>query len=92
MYNQPTAILVRLTPFVLTYSGFVDGGTEVTLSGIPVAATSANQLSPAGSYDIVASGGACNKYHFSYASGTLTIKNRHDDPSQQVANAFTPYE
>ncbi|WP_420582960.1 choice-of-anchor tandem repeat GloVer-containing protein [Reichenbachiella sp.] len=57
-----------------TYSGFVYGDTENDLDAVPVATTTAEKSSEAGSYPITISGGESAKYNFSYQSGTLIIE------------------
>jgi hypothetical protein len=59
--------------FTLTYSGFVNGETESVLTAAPVAQTSANATSPAGTYAITPSGGEAANYIFKYVAGTLTV-------------------
>ena len=57
------------------YQGFVNGEDASALSGAPSLATSATELSPVGSYDIVASLGtlASPDYSFTLVKGTLNV-------------------
>lgn len=59
--------------FTLTYSGFVNGDSEALFTAQPVASTTANASSNAGSYDINVSGGAIPGYDLIYQKGTLTV-------------------
>jgi hypothetical protein len=59
--------------FTVSYSGFVNVDTETSLTTPPTATTTATSSSPAGTYDIVASGAASPNYNFTYVKGTLTI-------------------
>ena len=59
--------------FELTYDGFRNGDDESALTVKPVATTTATAASPAGTYDIVVSGGEAVCYDFSYTNGTLTV-------------------
>ena len=59
--------------FVLTYEGFKNGETISVLTSEPVATTEATASSPAGSYEIVVSGGSAQNYEFAYVNGTLTV-------------------
>lgn len=60
---------------VLTYvySGFVLGQNNSVLIQEPVASTTAEQFSPAGTYPISLSGGSALNYSFNLVAGTLTI-------------------
>jgi hypothetical protein len=59
-------------PFTATYSGLVFGETPAVLAGSLIFATSADTLSPAGSYPIVPSGQSSGNYAITYLTGTLT--------------------
>lgn len=71
------------------YSGFVNGDTEASLTTLPTVTTTATSASPAGQYDIIASGAASPNYNITYVKGILTIT-----PSQQAQtitfNAINP--
>lgn len=59
--------------FSVGYEGFVNGDDESKLTALPAASSTATELSPAGTYDIVAAGGVSNNYEFNYVKGSLTI-------------------
>lgn len=59
--------------FELIYDGFVYDDDPDDLDETPVAATSADAESPAGSYDINVTGGADKNYSFTYSNGVLTV-------------------
>jgi len=61
--------------FTYSYSGFVNGETEVTapVSPTPTLTTAAGLLSPVGLYQIIPSGAVATNYSFIYVPGTLTI-------------------
>lgn len=60
-------------PFTFTYSGFVNGESESSITASPVISTSAKTTSKVGEYPITISGGSAKNYKFVYESGTLTI-------------------
>jgi sugar lactone lactonase YvrE len=57
----------------LSYTGFVNGDTQATLTTQATASTTATDLSPAGTYPITASGASVANYAINYVAGTLTI-------------------
>lgn len=59
-----------------TYSGFVNGDDETTLSKKPSIATDATTTSNAGEYVITPEGAEAANYDFTYTAGTLTINKR----------------
>ncbi|MDR0371011.1 MAG: T9SS type A sorting domain-containing protein, partial [Prevotellaceae bacterium] len=59
--------------FVLSYTGFVNGDTESSLTSKPTATTTADVADNAGEYPIAVSDGNATNYDFSYRSGTLTV-------------------
>ena len=59
--------------FVISYTGFVNGDKESSLTTKPVVSTTAIQTSNVGNYPITISGGNSNNYTFVYEPGTLTI-------------------
>ena len=68
MYGEENSV------FTVTYSGFVNGDTEASLTSKPSFTTPATRYSDVGSYDIVPTGGSAKNYYFSeYRKGTLTI-------------------
>ncbi|MCX6254982.1 MAG: MBG domain-containing protein [Bacteroidia bacterium] len=60
-------------PLTFTYSGFVNSENESVLDSEPVAATTADATTDAGTVPITVSGGSDNNYSYTYVSGTLTI-------------------
>jgi hypothetical protein len=66
-YGQPNPA------FTISYSGFVNGDSEVDLDALPVAATLATNTSAPGGYPITLGGGTDNNYQFNLANGTLTV-------------------
>ncbi len=59
-----------------TFTGFVNGDDESTLSTMPSIVTEATTTSNAGSYTITPDGAVANNYDMTYVAGTLTIKQR----------------
>ena len=57
----------------LTYDGFKNGETAKVLKKQPMATTNATSESPAGSYQILVSGGEADNYDITRVNGTLTI-------------------
>jgi gliding motility-associated-like protein len=57
----------------ITYSGFVNGDTNTSLSTQPTITTTASTGSPVGNYPITASGAVAANYNISYTAGTLTV-------------------
>ena len=68
--------------FTLSYMGFKYSDNESSLTQKPIATTTANKNSAAGTYPITVSGGHSNNYTFEYVSGTLTIV----DPNVEVVD------
>jgi len=68
-YGDPNPVLT------ITYSGFVNGDTEASLTVKPTAVVAATPSSLVGTYPITASGGVSGKYDFNYVAGILTVKN-----------------
>lgn len=60
-------------PLTISYSGFVNNETIAVINTVPVATTSATLSSPGGSYPIIVSGGADDRYEFNYVSGELLV-------------------
>ncbi len=60
-------------PLTISYSGFVNNETIAVINTVPVATTSATISSPGGSYPIIVSGGADDRYEFNYVFGTLLV-------------------
>jgi hypothetical protein len=57
----------------ISYTGFVNGDTQVGLTRAATITTTANDSSPAGNYPIVVSNGESDKYDLIYENGILTI-------------------
>ena len=57
----------------ISYTGFINGDTEASLTTKAIAATSAVKGSPVGQYIITASGAADTNYDFTYVNGSLDI-------------------
>jgi hypothetical protein len=60
--------------FTISYSGFKNGETESVLDVLPSIFCSADANSPAGTYDIVLSGGSDNNYEYTLVNGVLEVK------------------
>jgi predicted alpha-1,2-mannosidase len=71
--NQYAIQGLALPKFTAKYTGFVNGDTTTNLTTLPTLSTTATSSSPAGYYQITASGAAANNYTFTYVPGTLTI-------------------
>ncbi|MEP6804829.1 MAG: MBG domain-containing protein [Flavobacterium sp.] len=56
-----------------TYTGFVNGDTETSLTTPPAITTTADTTSPVGGYPITASGAASSNYTIVYVDGTLDV-------------------
>ncbi len=62
-----------LPTFTLSYSGFVNGDTNTSLTTQPALSTTATAASKVGTYPITVSGAADTNYAISFVSGTLTV-------------------
>jgi hypothetical protein len=71
--NSSREIGLPNPPFTVSYSGFVNGDDASALTTAPIASSTADTVTPIGTYVITATGGVSPSYTFSYASGTLTI-------------------
>ncbi|WP_419788742.1 MBG domain-containing protein [Mucilaginibacter sp. X4EP1] len=71
--NQNTTYGSALPALTVTYSGFVNGDTQASLTTAATASTTATTASPAGSYTITPGGAVDNNYTITYTNGTLTI-------------------
>jgi gliding motility-associated-like protein len=74
--NQTRVYGLDNAPLTITYTGFVNGDTEVVLNvpgPKPTASVGADKTSPVNTYTITVSGGTDDNYSFSYATGTLTV-------------------
>jgi MBG domain (YGX type) len=65
-----------LPVFTASYDGFVNNETPANLTQPPVIGTTATASSPAGKYDINASGAVDDNYDITYVKGTLTVLAR----------------
>lgn len=75
--NNATMDYCGIMPtYSYTYSGFVNGDDETTLSKKPSIATDATTTSNAGEYVITPEGAEAANYDFTYIAGTLTINKR----------------
>lgn len=75
-----------------SYAGFVNGETEAVLDTKPIASTTADAGTAAGSYAIEVAGGADDNYQFTYVAATLTIGKaqltaKADDKSRKYGEA-----
>ncbi|HCX24829.1 MAG TPA: hypothetical protein DHN29_23135, partial [Cytophagales bacterium] len=59
--------------FIISYSGFVNGEDQQSLTNLPIATSLANVNSDAGTYPINVTGGEDDNYEFVYTDGILTI-------------------
>ena len=71
--NQSSTYGAALPALTVSYSGFVNGDTQASLTTAATASTTATAASPAGSYTINTSGAIDPNYTISYVAGTLTI-------------------
>lgn len=60
-------------PLTVTYSGFVNGDTNASLTTQPTVGTTANAASAVGVYPVTVAGAASPNYLITYRSGTLTV-------------------
>jgi len=80
--NDATRLVGQANPqFTVTYEGFVLGDTASSLKGTLQFSTTANQQSPAGSYQVSASGLSSDTYTITYRSGTLRVRNDPNEPT-----------
>lgn len=66
-YNSDNPVLT------VSYSGFVNGDTQTSLTTPPTISTTATKTSVVGAYPITAGGAAAANYTITYASGTLSV-------------------
>ncbi|HET6559600.1 MAG TPA: MBG domain-containing protein [Prolixibacteraceae bacterium] len=71
--NQSRTYGEKNPPLTFSFKGFANNETMEVIDQLPVAATTATELSSAGSYDIVLSGGMDNNYVFELQNGTMNI-------------------
>ncbi len=60
--------------FTISYKGFKNNETEDVLLEKPIASTDATIDSPAGTYDIILSGGSATNYELFFTNGILTVQ------------------
>jgi gliding motility-associated-like protein len=72
--NNATKVQGNINPtFDATFTGFVNGDTQTSLTTQPTFTTTAGTDSPIGTYPIVPGGAADPNYNITYVDGTLTI-------------------
>ena len=72
--NNQTKVINTANPaLTITYSGFVNGDTNTSLTTQPSISTTATISSGVGTYPITVSGAASPKYAITYVQGTLTV-------------------
>lgn len=71
--NQTRAYGTANPPLIVTYSGFINGDSAVSLGLAAVAQTTATASSPPGTYPITVTSGPVANYSVSINPGTLTI-------------------
>ena len=72
--NNQSQVYGSATPaLTVGYSGFVNGDTQLAITNLPTATTTATASSAVGTYPITASGGSAANYTFIYTAGTLTV-------------------
>jgi gliding motility-associated-like protein len=87
--NQTKSYGANNPTLSFTYLGFVNGETAVVIDSPPLVTTTANVLSPVGTYTINISGGSDNNYAFNFTSGTLSVTKA--TLTATVANATRIY-
>jgi len=72
--NNATRLFNTADPaFTMTYSDFVNGDTENSLTTKPVVTTPATALSPVGTYALIPGAAVSENYNFTYLNGVLTV-------------------
>ena len=71
--DQEKAFGENVPALTITITGFANSDDETDLTVIPAASTTADSISPVGSYDIDIAGGEDENYDFSYTVGLLTV-------------------
>lgn len=77
------------SPFIPTYSGFVNADTAASLTAPATCSTTASSSSGAGTYPITCSGASSPNYAITYVAGTLTITKA--PLAVSADNASRPY-
>ena len=70
--------------FTLGYAGFAGSEDPGVFDSEPVPSCSADENSPAGTYDITVSGGSASNYNLVYITGTLTVTPDITSPTLTV--------
>jgi gliding motility-associated-like protein len=71
--NQSSTYGQNIPILTASYTGFVNGDSQSSLTTLPTLATTATASSPVNTYPITASGAVDNNYVISYVAGMLTI-------------------
>jgi hypothetical protein len=72
--NDASRLIDAANPsFSATYSGFVNGDTSASLTGVLTCTTTATLVSPVGNYPINCSGQTSANYAITYVPGILTV-------------------
>jgi hypothetical protein len=71
--NKTKLYGAALPTLTASYTGFVNGDSEASLTTLPTLATTATDTSPPGSYTITVSSASSQDYVITYVPGTLTI-------------------
>jgi hypothetical protein len=71
--NQVKTYGAALPPLTASYSGFVNGDTQASLTTQPTLTTIATATNPVGSYAITASGAVDSDYGLTYTAGALSV-------------------
>ncbi len=72
--NDQTKAYGTVNPdFTVSYTGFVNGDTEASLTTKPIVSTTATANSAMGTYPLIVTGVVSPNYMISYGPGTLTI-------------------
>ncbi len=82
-YNQTVYQGQTPAPFVIGYSGFVNGDDTTVLTAKAMGSTPANTGSGIGTYPIYVSGAAAANYSFNYVQGVLSVQ-----PAQPQSLSF----
>ncbi len=71
--NQSRVYGAANPTFTFSYTGFLNGDNEATLTTKPTATSSADALTNVGTATITVGGGVASNYNIDYVNGTLTI-------------------
>ncbi len=78
-------------PLTVTYSGFVNGDTNASLTTQPTVGTTANAASAVGVYPVTVSGAASANYQITYRSGALTVSQNSQNVTYASATSVKTY-